>query len=207
MKNGANKEICLDNLALIPDPNGSSKLGQFPCNEAPGFTQYFALSNSHELRVAMDDFCAEISKRSPFEQIELSKCNGNLNQKWKWSPIQGFKHLLSGRCITPLSSLNKSSKNQIGEFRSELVAVSCDNRKEQMWSIEFSSNHSSSTEKYQNVDNARIQNLQFEDFCLDDFSQIVPYFLQLFPCMQKNEAVKTQNFILTNDHEVRHLQD
>ena len=207
IRNGAKKEICFDNFAVGIDPNSSGKLGQYPCNEVPGYTQYFALTKSHELRVAYDDFCAEISKSSPFEQIELNNCNGNLYQKWKWSPIEGFKHLLSGRCITPLSSLNKSSKNDIVEFSSKLIAFPCENRKEQMWSIQFSSNHSSSTKIYQKSGNARIRNLQFEDFCLDDFSQTVPYLLQLFPCMQKNEAVKTQNFILTNDHELRHLHD
>ena len=207
MQNGAKKEICLDNFAVGIDPDSPGKLCQYPCNEQPGYTQYFALSNNHELRVTSGDFCAEISKNFPFEQIELNSCNGNLNQKWRWSPIEGFKHLLSGRCITPLSTLNESSKNGIGEFSSKLVASSCENRKEQMWSIEFSSNHSSSTKIYQKTDNARIRNVQFEDFCLDDFSQIVPYFLQLFPCMQKNESVKTQDFILTNDHELRHLHD
>ena len=207
MRNGAEKEICLDNFAVGFGQDTSGKLGQFPCHGDVGYTQYFALSNGHELRVAFNNFCAEISKPSPFEQIELNKCNGNLNQKWKWSPIEGFKHLLSGRCITPLSTLNKSSKNEIGEFSSKLVASPCENRKEQMWSIEFSSNHSSSTKIYQKADNARIRNMQFVDFCLDDFSKIVPYFLQLFPCMQKHEAGETQNFILTNDHELRHLQD
>ena len=204
VRNGAKEEICLDNLQ-VGTYNNSGKLGRYPCYSSPiASTQYFALSLSHELRVAFDVYCAEVSKQSPFDRIELKKCNGNSNQKWKWTADEGLKHLLSGKCVMSSSILDGSSQN--GEFADSLITYDCVGWKEQMWNFEFSSNLSSPIITFPKT-KGRIRNNMFENFCLDDYSQQAPYFLQLFPCIDDDEKSETQNFYLTSDQELRHIHD
>ena len=204
VRNGANEQICLDNLQ-VGIYNDSGKLGQYPCHHRPiAGTQYFALSLSHELRVGFDVYCAEVSKHSPYDKIELQKCNGNLNQKWKWTAEEGLKHLLSGKCIVAFSILDASPNTY--EFSDSLITYSCVGWREQMWRFEFSSNLTLSTSTPPKVE-GRIRNHEFDNFCLDDYSQTAPYFLQLFPCNDDTETSETQSFYLTKDQELRHLQE
>ena len=208
IRNGANKEICFDNLQVFGSRIG--KLGQYSCNSYLGYTQYFALSKSHELRVALGVHCAEVSKGHTFDQIKLSKCNGKLNQKWKRTAEGSFKHLLSEKCITPPSILHgQSIDNKIEVVSSELIGYACVGRKEQTWEIEFSSNSTSTTRTTQSA-NGRIRNGKVEGSCLDDYSLEAPYLLRLYPCIDTNDISQntlTQIFDLTINQEIRHFED
>ena len=78
------------------------------------------------------DMSRQTDKQSPFYQIELRKCNGNLNQKWKWSANEGFKHLLSGKCIINPSMSNEYSKDFAGKYNTNLIAHYCGGGQEQI---------------------------------------------------------------------------
>ena len=209
IRNGEDKSMCFDNLQVGVNDETSGKLSKYPCHNFDSYSQYFALTFNHELRIGFGfggGYCAEVKKHHPFDQVELKKCAKNSNQIWKWSAKNGLQHLLSGKCISLPSISKEDSENDTGEYNMDLIADSCVGGNRQLWNFEYSSNHLSTIIAPPKV-NGRLRNAKFNDLCLDDYSQEAPYFLQLFPCMDGNEEAATQNFHLSSDHELRHFQE
>ena len=79
LRSGRNMNICADNFIrnglTLNSVVENAFLGQYPCHPDLKYSQYVALTRSHELR----DFyhCAEISKGIPFDKIKMVLCNGN----------------------------------------------------------------------------------------------------------------------------------
>ena len=196
---GENKDICVDNLSQ----GRGSFVGKYGCNTHLSSSQFFSISLTNEFRNLY--FCAEISNEISFDKIKLNTCNGDLNQKWVYTKPT-LRHIVSGKCATLPSALKILENDITVEGFKHLVAIPCNDLKEQHWTFEFNTNETvteNALEIEKNGRYGRIRNERFKNMCLDSYSQEPPYLLSQYPC-EESSLVATQNFSISKHNELRH---
>jgi hypothetical protein len=138
----------------------------------------------------------------------MKLCNGNFNQMWKRTTGKGLQNIASGKCLTSPSILSNATKSEF----TDLFALDCNGGLDQVWEFEFESNVTFTPHNNSGAGNllsGRLRNGRFKEMCLDDYSQLSPYLLKQYPCMDENKSVveSTQNYSFTEHNELRHAMD
>ncbi len=128
VRNRANN-VCFDHLQKDEAHHGVSyHLGQYPCHDKLGDSQYYTFSFESELR--NEYMCAESGKAGGLTTaVNMITCHGmGGNQLWDRLEWGGLRHRSSQLC---LGSPNKNAGV-------ELVMEACDEAREsQKWDFEF----------------------------------------------------------------------
>eukprot|EP00095_Tigriopus_kingsejongensis_P004574 snap_masked-scaffold462_size163801-processed-gene-0.29 protein:Tk04574 transcript:snap_masked-scaffold462_size163801-processed-gene-0.29-mRNA-1 annotation:"hypothetical protein DAPPUDRAFT_306553" len=127
IRSRAYPNICFDHLQRdTAHKHGSYFLGQYPCHNFLGDSQYFSLSRGlSELR--NEYMCAESKPDGPQFKVNMYACHGQgRNQKWRLDNHQ-LIHVETERCITALD----------GSAGTELLLKECAQNEEQLWDVEL----------------------------------------------------------------------
>ncbi|TRY62130.1 hypothetical protein TCAL_02174 [Tigriopus californicus] len=128
IRNQKYPNICFDHLQRdTAHKNGFYFLGQYPCHNVLGDSQYFSLSrDKFELR--NEYMCAKSFDNEGSIKVQMVGCRDQQSRKTAWKFENGaLIHVDSGLCIT-------APNDSAGE---ELVLSKCDGTKQQMWDFEF----------------------------------------------------------------------